>query len=82
MRIVSLLPSATEIVYALGLDRDLHGVTDECDFPRGARAKRVVVRSRQPGGLGAGEIDAWVRAQAAAGGLYILDDAALAEIAP
>lgn len=82
MRIVSLLPSATEIVYALGLDEELDGVTDECDFPAAARDKRVVVRSRQPSGLSAGEIDAWVRAQAAAGGLYALDDAALAEIAP
>ncbi len=82
LRIVSLLPSATEIVYALGLDDQLDGVTDECDFPPAARNKRVVVRSRQPGGLSAGEIDAWVRAQAAAGGLYVLDDPALAQIAP
>jgi ABC-type Fe3+-hydroxamate transport system substrate-binding protein len=59
-RIVSLLPSATEIVYALGLDGRLDGVTDECDFPPAARDKRVVVRSHQPGGLSAGEIDAWV----------------------
>ncbi len=82
-RIVSLLPSATEIVYALGLDGQLDGVTDECDFPAAAKEKRVVVRSRQPGGLSAGEIDAWVvRAQAAAGGLYVLDDPALAQIAP
>lgn len=82
MRIVSLLPSATEIVCALGLRDQLDGVTDECDHPRAIRGTRVVVRSRQPSGLTAGEIDAWVRAQAAAGGLYVLDDAALAEIAP
>jgi iron complex transport system substrate-binding protein len=81
-RIVSLLPSATEIVYALGLDDRLDGVTDECDFPLAAKHKRVVVRSRQPRGLSAGEIDAWVRAQAAGGGLYVLDDPALAQIAP
>jgi iron complex transport system substrate-binding protein len=81
-RIVSLLPSATEIVFALGLGDRLHGVTDECDFPQAAKDKRVVVRSRQPAGLSAGEIDAWVRVQAAAGGLYVLDDLALARIAP
>ena len=82
MRIVSLLPSATEIVFALGLDDQLLGVTDECDWPAAARAKRVVVRSRQPAGLTPGEIDEWVRAEAPNGGLYRLDDAAIAEIAP
>ena len=82
MRIVSLLPSATEIVYALGLDDQLLGVTDECDSPPAARNKRVVVRSRQPAGLTPGDIDAWVRAEAPNGGLYRLDDAAIAEISP
>ena len=82
MRIVSLLPSATEIVYALGLDDQLMGVTDECDWPHAAREKRVVVRSRQPGGLSPGEIDGWVRTEAPNGGLYRLDDVAIAEIAP
>jgi iron complex transport system substrate-binding protein len=82
MRIVSLLPSATEIVYALGLDDQLAGVTDECDWPVAARDKRVVVRSRQPAGLDPREIDTWVRGQASAGGLYRLDDAAIADITP
>jgi iron complex transport system substrate-binding protein len=82
MRIVSLLPSATEIVYALGLDEQLYGVTDECDWPPAARSKPVVVRARQPTGLSQAETDAWVREQAPAGGLYELDDAALARIAP
>ncbi len=82
MRIVSLLPSATEIVFALGLDDQLLGVTDECDWPHAARAKRVVVRSRQPAGLTPGQIDDWVRAEAPNGGLYRLDDAAIAEISP
>ena len=57
MRIVSLLPSATEIVYALGLDGPALGVTDECDWRRAARDKRVVVRSRQPSGMTPGQID-------------------------
>ncbi|MEP6852210.1 MAG: ABC transporter substrate-binding protein [bacterium] len=82
MRIVSLLPSATEIVFALGLEDDLLGITDECDFPAAATAKPIVVRARQPAGLSAGQIDAWVIDQAAQGGLYCLDDAALMDIAP
>ena len=82
MRIVSLLPSATEIVYALGIDDQLEGVTDECDWPPAARSKRIVVRSRQPAGLEPGEVDAWVRAEAPNGGLYRLDDGAMAEIVP
>ena len=45
MRICSFLPSATEIVYDLGLDEDLYGVTHECDYPPGARNKPHVVRS-------------------------------------
>ena len=82
MRIVSLLPSATEIVFALDLEHQLLGVTDECDWPPAARQKRVVVRSKQPDGLAPREIDAWVREHAPAGGLYRLDDDAIAEIAP
>ena len=82
MRIVSLLPSATEIVFALGLDDQLLGVTDECDWPTAARDKRVVVRSRQPSGMTPGQIDDWVRAEAPNGGLYRLDDAAIAAISP
>ena len=45
MRIVSLLPSATEIVYALGLGDSLVAVTHECDYPPGARAKPAVTAS-------------------------------------
>ena len=45
MRICSFLPSATEIVYNLGLDDDLYGVTHECDYPPAARNKPHVVRS-------------------------------------
>jgi iron complex transport system substrate-binding protein len=63
MKIVSLLPSATEIVYALGLGDDLIGVTDECDFPAEAVTKPVVSRSALPQGrpLTSREIDAVVR---------------------
>ena len=63
MKIVSLLPSATEIVYALGLGDDLIGVTDECDYPPDAVTKPVVSRSALPQGrpLSSREIDEAVR---------------------
>ena len=62
MRICSLLPSATEIVYALGLGEQLVGVSHTCDFPADARAKPVVSRSvRSISDLGSQEIDAIIR---------------------
>ncbi len=76
MKIVSLLPSATEIVYALGLGDDLIGVTDECDFPPDAVTKPVVSRSALPQGrpLTSREIDAAVRERMdARQPLYVLD---------
>jgi iron complex transport system substrate-binding protein len=84
MRLVSLLPSATEIVYALGLGDDLVGVTFECDEPPSARVdKTVVVGGRDTRGMTPGEIDEYVRSQFAAGGdLYTLHADALAGLAP
>jgi iron complex transport system substrate-binding protein len=84
VRIVSLLPSATEIVYALGLGQDLVGVTFECDEPAMAREeKTVVVGGRDTSGMTAGEIDRYVRAQFAAGAdLYTLHADALAALKP
>ena len=84
MRIVSLLPSATEIVYALGLGKDLVGVTFECDEPPEARTeKAVVVGGRDTGGMAPREIDDYVRSQLAAGAdLYTLHDKALAGLDP
>ncbi len=76
MKIVSLLPSATEIVYALGLGDELVGVTDECDYPPEATIKPVVSRSALPQGrpLGSREIDEAVRGRLSAGQpLYVLD---------
>jgi iron complex transport system substrate-binding protein len=76
MKIASLLPSATEIVYALGLGDDLVGVTDECDHPADAVTKPVVSRSALPQGrvLSARQVDDAVRAQVAGGEpLYVLD---------
>jgi iron complex transport system substrate-binding protein len=76
VKIASLLPSATEIVYALGLGEDLVGVTDECDYPPDAVTKPVISRSALPQGRiqTPREIDEAVREQAGgAGQLYVLD---------
>ena len=68
VRIVSLLPSATEIVYALGLGDVLVGVTFECDEPARARVeKTVVVGGLDTSAMTPRQIDDHVRAQAAAG---------------
>lgn len=63
MKIVSLLPSATEILFALGLGDQLEGVTYECDYPPEARSKPVVSETALPQDrpLSAGEIDRVVR---------------------
>jgi iron complex transport system substrate-binding protein len=84
VRLVSLLPSATEIVYSLGLGEDLVGVTFECDEPPAARTeKAVVVGGRDTRGMTPGEIDSYVRAQLAAGAdLYTLHAQALADLRP
>jgi iron complex transport system substrate-binding protein len=84
VRLVSLLPSATEIVYALGLGEELVGVTFECDEPAAARSeKTVVVGGRDTRGMTPGEIDSYVRAQLAAGAdLYTLHAEALAALQP
>lgn len=83
MRIVSLLPSATEILFAVGAGDDVVGVTFECDFPPEARHCRIVSNTSLPEGLTPSEIDAEVRARLAAGAdLYTLDEGALREIDP
>jgi iron complex transport system substrate-binding protein len=84
VRLVSLLPSATEIVYALGLGDDLAGVTFECDEPPAARAeKTIVVGGLDTSGMAPGDIDRYVRSRLAAGeDLYTLHARALAELAP
>ena len=85
MKIVSLLPSATEIVYALDLGQDLLGVSFECDFPEAARSVPVISGTVLPtdGSLSAREIDAAVNAKVAAGeSIYTLDDARIRAIDP
>ena len=78
MRIVSLLPSTTEILFALGAGDDVVGVTFECDTPAEARTRTVVSTSAMPEGLDAAGIDAWVSAALRDGqDLYHLDAGAL-----
>ena len=83
MRIVSLLPSATEIVYALGLEDELVGVTHECDWPPEARAKRAVSFSVLPPGATPAQIDERVSASIGGGDpIYRLDNEAVRELRP
>src|SRR5579862_4675397 len=83
MRIVSLLPSATEIAYALGLGDDVVGVTHECDWPPQARSKRQVSRSTIPVDATAAQIDHLVTASMTGGvPTYLLDEEAVRELHP
>jgi iron complex transport system substrate-binding protein len=83
MRIVSLLPSATEIVYALGLDDDLVGVTHECDWPEAARAKPAVSLSALAPATDPAEVDRRV-SESINGGepIYRLDTEAMRALDP
>ena len=79
MRIVSLLPSTTEILFAIGAGEDVVGVTFECDSPAEARTRTIVSTSAMPEGLTAKQIVDFVVGAAARGDdLYRLDEGALA----
>jgi iron complex transport system substrate-binding protein len=83
MRIASLVPSATEMLFALGLGGDVVAVTHECDYPPAARELPHLTATVLPAGLGAAEIDAAVKAVVGEGkALYSLDEERLAELAP
>ncbi len=83
MRIVSLVPSATEMLFALGLGGELVAVTHECDYPSAAQELPKVTRDVLPGGLSAAEIDAAVKERTLAGeSIYELDTDALADLQP
>ncbi|HVJ84133.1 MAG TPA: cobalamin-binding protein [Caulifigura sp.] len=83
MRIVSFLPSATEIVCELGLQEQLVGVTHECDFPTGVASLPHVTRTHLPAAASSGEIDRLVREQLATErSLYQLDHDRLAALEP
>jgi iron complex transport system substrate-binding protein len=81
VRIASLVPSATEMLFALGLGEQVAAVTHECDYPPEAAAKPHLTRSLVPEGLSAGQIDAEVRRLTGEGRhLYELDEPTLAEL--
>jgi iron complex transport system substrate-binding protein len=83
MRIASLVPSATEMLFALGLGDSVVAVTHECDYPEQALSLPRLTRTVLPEGLSAVEIDTTVKAIVAEGrALYELDEERLAELAP
>jgi iron complex transport system substrate-binding protein len=83
MRIVSLVPHATELLYALGLGDDVVAVTHECDYPTEAGQKPHVTRDKLPAGLSAAEIDRAVRERTEAGeAIYELDEQLLHDLEP
>jgi iron complex transport system substrate-binding protein len=83
MRIASLVPSSTEMLFALGLGDSVVGVTHECDFPPAARELPHLTATVLPAGLSAAEIDAAVKEVVGEGrALYSLDEERLAQLAP
>ena len=83
MRIVSLVPSATEMLFALGVGDEVVGVTHECDYPEEALELPKVTRDRLAPGLTAAEIDGAIKARALAGdSIYELDTEELHRLEP
>jgi iron complex transport system substrate-binding protein len=83
VRIASLVPSSTELLFALGLGESVVGVTHECDHPPEAASRPHLTRSVIPEGLSAAEVDAAVRERTARGqAIYELDEHALHELDP
>lgn len=83
MRIASLVPSATEMLFALGLGEQVVAVTHECDYPPQARSLPQLTRTVVPDGLSAAEIDAEVKRLVGEGrALYELDEERLGAAAP
>jgi iron complex transport system substrate-binding protein len=83
MRIVSLVPHATELLFALGLGDQVVAVTHECDYPEAALALPHITRDRLPSGLTAPEIDAAVREHTERGeAIYELDADRLHDLEP
>jgi iron complex transport system substrate-binding protein len=83
MRIISLIPNGTEILFALGAGAEVVGVTHECDYPPEARRRPVLTASALGAQMTAAEVDRAVSAQLSNGkSLYTLDEAAVATLAP
>jgi iron complex transport system substrate-binding protein len=83
MRIVSLVPSATEMLFALGLGSDLIAVTHECDYPPAALELPRITHDVLPAGLSSAQIDAAVKQRTLAGeSIYQLDAELLHDLRP
>jgi len=83
VRIVSLVPHATELLFALGLGEEIVGVTHECDYPEAAREIQPVTYDVLPAGLSAAQIDAAVRERSEQGdSIYELDEELVRELEP
>jgi len=83
MRIISLVPNGTEILFAVGAGDLVVGVSHECDYPPEARTRPILTGSALTPGMSAAEVDQAVSAQVGSGlSLYTLDEARIAELAP
>src|ERR1700682_2012918 len=83
MRVASLLPSATEIVCALGMENELVAVTHECDYPPSVRAKPVLTRSVLSAASSSGDVDRHIRELVHQGSsIYALDADLLSRLHP
>lgn len=82
-RIVSLVPNATEILFAVGAGELVVGVSHECDYPPEARRRPILTGSALAPGLAPADVDRAVSAQLSSGAsLYTLDETRIAELAP
>lgn len=83
MRIISLVPNGTEILFAVGAGDLVLGVSHECDYPPEARTRPILTGSALTPGMSAAEVDQAVSAQVGSGlSLYTLDEARIAELEP
>ena len=83
MRIISLVPNGTEILFAVGAGDLVVGVSHECDFPAEARTRPILTGSALTPGMSSAEVDKAVSAQVGSGeSLYTLDEAQIVELAP
>lgn len=83
MRIISLVPNGTEILFAVGAGEQVLGVSHECDFPPEARTRPILTGSALTPGMSPSEVDQAVSAQVGSGlSLYTLDEARIADLEP
>jgi iron complex transport system substrate-binding protein len=83
MRVISLVPNGTEILFAVGAGDLVVGVSHECDYPPEARTRPILTGSALTPGMSAAEVDAAVSSQVGSGlSLYTLDEAQIEELAP